>query len=89
VDPRAIVIVPYVKGTSEKFRRAGNRFYVRTIFKTKHALPGTLTKTGPVRDAQQRKQCVYNILCDCGRSYIRETGRPLEVGINEHKHVIT
>jgi hypothetical protein len=28
------VIVPYVKGISEKFRRTGNRFNARTIFKT-------------------------------------------------------
>jgi hypothetical protein len=55
------VIIPYVKGTSKKFRRIGNCFIVKTIFKTKHALHGTLMKTGPVRDARQMKQCVYNI----------------------------
>jgi hypothetical protein len=35
------VFIPYVKGISEKFRRIGNRFSVRTIFKTKHALRRT------------------------------------------------
>jgi hypothetical protein len=50
-----------VKGISEKFRCIGNYFNVRTIFKTKHTLRGTLIKIGPVRDAQQMKQCVYNI----------------------------
>jgi hypothetical protein len=63
------VIIPYVKGTSEKFRRIGNCFYLRTIFKTKHTLHGTLMKTGPVQDAQQTKQCVYSIPCDCGICY--------------------
>jgi hypothetical protein len=75
------VVIPYVKGTSEKFRPIGNRFHLRTIFKTKHTLRGTLIKTGPVRDAQQTKQCVYNIPCDCGRCYIGKTSRPLEVHI--------
>jgi hypothetical protein len=42
--------------------------------------------TGPGRDAQQTKQCVYSIPCDCGRCYIRETSRPLEVRIKEHKN---
>jgi hypothetical protein len=69
------VITPYVRGTSEKFRRIGNCFNVRTIFKTKHTLRGTSMKTGPVRDAQQTKQCVYNIPCDCERCYIGETSR--------------
>jgi hypothetical protein len=80
------VIIPYVKGISEKFRRIGNSVNVRTIFKTKRTVRGTLMKTGPVRDAQQKKQCVYSISCDCGRCYIREISRPLEVCIKEHKH---
>jgi hypothetical protein len=80
------VTIPHVKGTSEKFRRIRNRLNLRTIFKTKHTLRGTLMKTGPVRDVQQTKQCVYSIPCDCGRCYIGETSRPLEVRIKEHKH---
>jgi hypothetical protein len=83
------VIIIYVKGISEKFRRIGNRFNLRTIFKTKHTLRGTLMKTGPVRDTQQTKQCVYSIPCDCGRCYISETSRPLEVHIKEHKYNLT
>jgi hypothetical protein len=43
-------------------------------------------KVGPVRDAQQMKQCVYNIPCDCGKCYIDKTSRPLEVCIKEHKY---
>jgi hypothetical protein len=38
------VIIPHIKGISEKFRHTGNRFNVRTIFKTKHTLHGTLMK---------------------------------------------
>jgi predicted GIY-YIG superfamily endonuclease len=44
---------------------------------------------GPVRNAQQTKQCVYNIPCDCGRCYIGETSRLLEVRIREHKYDLT
>jgi hypothetical protein len=81
--------IPYVKGISEKFRRTGNSFNIRSIFKSKHTLRGTLTKTGPVRDAQQTKQCMYSIPCDCGKNYIGETSKPLEVGIKEHKYNLT
>jgi hypothetical protein len=48
-----------------------------------------MMKTGPVRDAQQIKQCVYSILYDCGRCYIGETGIPVEVRIKEHKYIQT
>jgi hypothetical protein len=46
-------------------------------------------KTEPVREAQQTMQCVYSNPCDCGRCYIGETGRPLEVRIKEHKYNLT
>jgi hypothetical protein len=83
------VVIPYVEGTSEKFRRIGNRFHLRTIIKTKYTLRGVFMKTGPVRDTQRTKQCVYSIPRDCGRCYIGETSRPLEVRIKEHKYNLT
>jgi hypothetical protein len=69
-----------------KFRHIGNRFSLRTIFKAKHTLRGTLMKTGPVRDAQEPKQWVCSIPVDCGRCYIGETRKPVEVRIKEHKY---
>jgi hypothetical protein len=86
---QCIVIIPFIKGTSEKFRCIGKHFNDRAIFKTKHTICGTSMRTGPVRDGQQTKQCVYNIPCDCGKYYIGETGRPLEVCIKEHKYNLT
>jgi hypothetical protein len=62
---------------------------LETIFKTKHTLRGTLMKTGLVRESHQTKQCVYNILCDCGTCYISKTSRPLEVSIKEQKYNLT
>jgi hypothetical protein len=50
---QGIVIIPYVKGMSEKFRCTGNFFNVSTIFKTKHTLNGTFMKSGPVRETYQ------------------------------------
>ena len=36
--------------------------------------PGACARTG----------CVYQILCECGESYVGETGRPLHIRIKEH-----
>jgi hypothetical protein len=65
------------------------RFTHITIFKSIPTLHGKLLKTGPVRNTQQTKQCVYNLPCDCGRCYIGETSRPLQVCIKEHKYNLT
>jgi hypothetical protein len=80
------VVIPDVKDISEIFTCIGNCFNLRTIFMTKHTLRGALMKIGPVRDAQQTKQCVCSIPYDCGRCYISETSRPLEALINENKY---
>jgi hypothetical protein len=69
------MVIPYVRGISAKFRHTGNRFNVRTIFKTKHTLRGTLMKTGTDKEAQEI-WCVYSIPLDCGICYIGEKSRP-------------
>jgi hypothetical protein len=84
--PLGYVYISYVKGVSEKSKRIGNRYNIRTIFKTKHILRSSLMKTRPERDPLQTAQCIYSIRCECGRSYFRETGRPLAVLLREHRY---
>jgi hypothetical protein len=43
-----------------------------------------LARTRPHRKVQDMRQCIYSIPYECGRSYIRETGRPLGIRIREH-----
>jgi hypothetical protein len=56
------------------------------IFRTEHSSRIPLMNTRPKRDPQQTTQCVYSIPCECGRSYIGETGRPLTVRLRKHRH---
>jgi hypothetical protein len=42
--------------------------------------------TRPKIDLQQTAQCIYSIPCECGRSCIGETGRPLAMRLHEHRH---
>jgi hypothetical protein len=43
-------------------------------------------RRGSKGDTQQMAHCVDNIPCDCGESYISETGSPLAVRLCEHRH---
>jgi hypothetical protein len=79
------VVIPHVKGISDKFKWIGNCYNIRTIFKTKHTLRNTLMRTRPMSDLQLTAHSIYNISCKCGRSHVGETGRPLSVRIGEHK----
>jgi hypothetical protein len=67
-------------------KRIWNRYNIRTIFKTKHTLGSSLMKTRPERDPQQMAQYIYSIPCECGRSLIGETGRPLALRLRENRH---
>jgi predicted GIY-YIG superfamily endonuclease len=86
--PRVLwaVYIPYAKGVSEKFKCIDNQYNIGMIFKTKHTLRSALIKTRLERDPQQTAQCIYSIPCECGRSYIGETGKPLDVRLREHRH---
>jgi hypothetical protein len=84
--PLGSAYVPYVKGVSEKFIHIGNRYNIRTIFKTKHTLRGSLLKTRLEGDSLQTAQCIYNVPCECGRSYIGESGGPIAMRLLEHRH---
>jgi hypothetical protein len=83
--PLCYIHIPYIKGISEKFRRIGNQYKVKTIFKTRNSLRSLLTKTKPYQDSNLTAQCVQSIPCECGRKYIGQTGRPLAVRVREHK----
>ncbi|XP_045477888.1 uncharacterized protein LOC123683035 [Harmonia axyridis] len=78
-------VIPYVKGLSEKLRRIGNRYGVRTAFQTKNTVRANLTKVKPDNENQRTKNCIYEIPCECGRSYIGETKRPLDTRVKEHQ----
>jgi hypothetical protein len=69
----------------KKIRHTSNRFCFMTILETGCILLGTMIKTEPVIDTQQTRQCVYGIPGVCGRCYIGETGRHLEVHIKAQK----
>jgi hypothetical protein len=83
------VVIPYLKGISEKFRSIGNSFKVMIIFNTKHTFGGALMKAAPVRDAQQMKECMYSISCECDRCCIGETRRSLVLRTEDHRHNLT
>jgi hypothetical protein len=46
-------------------------------------------RTRSERDSQQTAQRVYSIPCECGRSYMGETGRPLALRLLENRHNFT
>lgn len=84
----SICVIPYMKGISEQLKRIGKKYKIRTAFKTINTLRSLLTHTKPKNKIQDSKNCIYKIPCVCGKKYIGETKRPLDVRVKEHKKLV-
>jgi hypothetical protein len=83
-----VLSIPYIREISEKFKRIGERFNIKTVFKTKCISGNFLRRTKPIIGTLDKSQCVYRTPCECGREHIGETGRPLNIRIREHKYYL-
>jgi len=86
--PLTTVVIPYVKGLSEKIRRINSKYNIRTAFKNNTDLRKMLTHIKPKNEEQELKNAVYNIPCSCGKNYYGQTSRPTKIRIDEHKKLI-
>ena len=81
--PIGSAIISYAPNISEKLRRIGNTYGIRTAFRScTTTLRSILTKTKPPNQTQDSKNCIYNIPCECGKRYIGETCRHLQTRVN-------
>jgi HKD family nuclease len=62
-----------------------HKFNIRVVFLTTDTLSVRLVKIKPKTD-KINKKIVCAIPCMCGKSYIGETGRTLDIKLNEHKN---
>ena len=58
---------------------------MRVVFKSGRSLRSILTKVKDTLPAEKQSKVVYQILCSCGKTYIRETTRRLEMRMKEHQ----
>ncbi|XP_074030332.1 uncharacterized protein [Leptinotarsa decemlineata] len=80
-----VLALPYIRGLSERIRRIGSKYNIRTCFRSGNTIRSSLTKTRPPNADCDSKNCIYRIPCECGKSYIGATKRPLNIRIAEHK----
>lgn len=83
------LLMPYVKGISEKIERVCRPLNIKAIFKTTNTLRNHLMHVKQPRPMSKEKGVVYEIPClDCNSKYIGETGRILEKRIKEHQYTV-
>ena len=74
-DQVTYMALPYVHGVSEKISRALAPHKIKVAHKSRPTLKNLLTKLKDRTPSEDRKGTVYKITCECGESYIGESGR--------------
>ena len=85
-DKKGLVVLPYVKGTTETLSRVFRKYNIQTAMKPHLSIKNILVH--PKDKIEDACKCgvVYEIPClNCTDTYIGETGRPLNVRIKEHR----
>ena len=83
-----LLVLPYLKNTSEAIQRTCKQLGIKTVFKSQGTLHQTLTRVKTPRP-EMKKNMIYEIPCkDCNMSYIGETGRSLQKRMTEHKAAV-
>ncbi|XP_072050219.1 uncharacterized protein [Amphiura filiformis] len=83
---RGMVVLPYVKGVTERVSRVMKKYNVSTAMKPHNTLRRELVHPKDKRDPNNLTQAVYKIPClNCDLSYIGETGRKFGTRLDEHR----
>ena len=84
-----LLILPYLKNTSEQIERTCRALGVKPVFKSQCTLRRSLTRVKSARPELKKKEVVYEVPCmDCDTKYIGETGRNLQKRLMEHKAAV-
>jgi hypothetical protein len=60
---------------------------IQTVYSAKNTLKSMLVKLKP-KSERPKKEVIYKIPCECRKVYNGETGRTLDIRLNEHKMCI-
>jgi hypothetical protein len=84
--PIGTLVFPYVPRLSEKISKIAKKLNARTVSSSKDTIRARLVR--PDND-RPKTDVIYKIPCECGKSYIGETGRTLETQFKEQKRNVS
>ena len=83
-----MLILPYIRGLSEKIERVVKPLNIKAVFRTQNTIRQKVMKVKGNPRKEEIKGVVYIIPCECGATYIGETGRTLHARLQEHKRAV-
>jgi len=87
-DEIKTLVLPYTPGLSENIDVACKHLPVRIAFTSKGTLGNMLTQVKTPIPPFEKTGVIYAVYCECGGTYIGETGRTFKIRMSEHKRAI-
>ena len=78
------VSLPYIRGVSERIGRVLAPLNIKIANNSKPTLREKLVGVKDCKPKEQQKGAIYKTACECGATYIGETGRTKRVRLKEH-----
>ena len=83
-----ILVLPYIKGLSERINTLCRKLNVQLVSTSKLTIRSLLVQVKNKVKYDQKNGVVYKVDCECGQTYIGETGRSMEVRMKEHRRAV-
>jgi len=83
-DKKNFSILPYIKGTIDRIGRILNKYNIQIAFKPSKKM-GQILRNPKDQRPPLSSAGVYKIPCSCGKVYIGETGRMVNICMKEHQ----
>jgi len=85
-EKKTQVILPYVKGLSERISVEMKKVGIEAIYRPRSTLRQRLVKPKDIIKKENKCEVIYQIGCkNCEKVYVGETGRKLKIRIGEHR----
>ena len=82
-EPQPTLLLPYVRGLSDRLEKACAPLGVKAVFKPQNTLKQLLVRVKrKTPEGKKKKEVVYQAPCnDCNKVYIGDTKRALKIGV--------
>ena len=87
-EKEKIITIPYYGTISENIKRVLNKYQINAIYRINFKLNRFLRLGKDPVSSSEKNNVVYKFNCKCGKTYVRQTKRPLHIPRDEHKNNI-
>ena len=87
-DQPKLLVLPYIRGPIERIEWTVLPLNIKAVFQTQSNIRQRVMKVKGRPKNDEIKGVIYSIPCECGSTYIVQTGKNLHTRLQEHKREV-